>query len=99
MTAASRARVVEVGPLGCHRKMKPGQVKRITARGPLIGYYLACPACGYRASYLDEACRFEEHPALLGAPHPRSLTGIGSPPPCLGCKRTLRIVEGYMEAS
>jgi hypothetical protein len=46
----------------CSRKLEPGEVKRVTPRGPVfVGYYVGCPACGFVAAHLDgEAVSFSE---------------------------------------
>lgn len=80
----------------CTRKMKPGQVKRCVARGPLIGFWIACPHCGFCVFYSEDAHRFHEHPNLPGAPI-RSLVGAETPLACFRCKRPMVIRDGYWE--
>lgn len=33
----------------CALRLGPGEYKRVPARGKVIGHYIRCPACGYRA--------------------------------------------------
>ncbi len=84
----------------CARKLARGEVKRVMGRGPLVGYYIACPACGFSAAYLEDtlppghSCRFVE----TGADAPFTLVGITNPPPCYSCHRILRVVDGQLQA-
>lgn len=32
----------------CPAKLDRGEYKRVPLKGPIIGIFLACPACGYR---------------------------------------------------
>jgi hypothetical protein len=76
-------------------------VKRVLQRGPLVGYFLACPACGFAAPYLDEDVGYREEPPA-GQPLPagsyRALVGIDVPPACARCRRRLRVADGALEA-
>lgn len=94
-----RAPVVLVLPTTCARTLKPGQVKRVMWAGPLIGYFIACPACKYKASYLHSTCEFVEPLPEPGKPHPRALIGIKKPPKCFSCQRVLQVKDGFLEAS
>lgn len=86
----------------CSRTLAPGEVKRVMQRGPLVGYFLACPACGFSASYLDEQCGFEEDPPKGVMLHDlrvqRVILSIKTPPRCFRCRRYLRVVDGHLEA-
>lgn len=92
------APLVVVAPNVCHRDMKPGNVKRVTARGPLVGYYIACP-CGWKATYLDEEVGFVEEQAVASASYPKRLVRFARPPTCLRCGAQLAVRDGQLEAS
>lgn len=54
-------RIVHAPAQKCVRALRPGEVKRCMARGPtLVGYSVACPACGGIYSYLNERHAFVE---------------------------------------
>jgi len=81
----------QVGRETCARALAPGQVKRHPFQGPaLLGYFVACPACGFRALHDDEA-GFLEHAGRLEA--------AANPLPCLACKRAIRIDAGTITAT
>lgn len=82
----------------CLAKLERGQIKRVLQRGPLVGYYLACPACNFAGSYLDEKVGFLEAEPYVGTKWPRRLVGIKNPPKCYHCRAWLSIesgVEGF----
>lgn len=78
----------------CSRKLVRGQVKRVLQRGPLIGYFIACPACGFVASYLHDECDFAE--AKVGGRE--ILTRIQRNPRCYSCRRVLDVESGRLLA-
>lgn len=80
----------QVGRETCARALKPGEVKRQPLTGPLFGYFVACPACGFRALHDDEAGFLETDTKLEAA---------ALPLPCLACKRAIRIDAGHITAS
>lgn len=82
----------------CSRTLKPGEVKRVSGRGPLIGYFLACPACRFVASYLHDAVGYVEGPPAPGTTWPKSLLGITKPPPCYSCGSLLGVEGGNLVA-
>ncbi len=41
-------------------RLRPGEVKRLPAAGPLLGFYVACPACGFLNVVLAEGQHVEE---------------------------------------
>lgn len=50
-----RALMVVMAPENaCARRLQPGQVKRHPHKGPLIGFHIACPGCGYVSSHADD---------------------------------------------
>jgi hypothetical protein len=102
MGVAARVELTVASYQKCSRLLDKGEVKRCMQRGPLVGYYLACPACGFSGVYLDEECDFSEQPPKTEVIHDpakrRKLVGIGRSPSCFRCKRLLRIEEGFLEA-
>lgn len=82
----------------CTRELRRGEIKRCMQRGPLVGYFIGCPACGFVASYLDEAVGYEEDPPAPGTRWPRLLIGIRVPPACFMCKARLGIEGGALVA-
>jgi hypothetical protein len=77
----------------CPRKLDPGEVKRCPYVGPyLVGYYLGCPGCGFRATYGEE-CGFEEGPAPPKLGDPRPLLSAAHAPTCIGCKKLIKIAN------
>lgn len=78
LTAASYRR--------CRDELRPGQVKRVSAgpRRVLVGYVVACPACGVARPYLDEDVGFREEEGPV-------LVGTDRPPRC-ACGLSLRVV-------
>lgn len=88
---SATAPLVMVGPTFCPRDMVRGQVKRCVHRGPLVGYYIACPSCGFKATYLDEDVLFIEECAVLGSAYPKRLLRMTKPPPCYRCKLLLSV--------
>lgn len=85
----------------CSRELLPGEVKRVMQRGPLVSYFIACPACGLSAAYLHSAVGFREEPPAevpLRQGEHRALVGVGDPPDCYRCRRVLVVVDGRLEA-
>ncbi len=83
-----------VGLRQCPRKMRPGEVKRVPLRGGLVGYHVACPSCGFVASYLREEALFKEVVDADGV----VLVGIERPPPCLRCRQRIGCVDGELRS-
>lgn len=87
----------------CSRKLVRGQVKRVMQRGPLIGYFLCCPACGFSASYLHESEAFEGGVGFVEEPadpllFPKTIVRFERPPRCMSCQRLLVVEGGFFEA-
>lgn len=95
----TRAPLVAVAASFCHRDLKPGNVKRVMWRGPLVGYYLCCPACAWSATYLESDVGFVELPALAAGPNAPILLAFRSPPACSRCARVLTVRDDYLEAT
>lgn len=68
-------------------------------RGPLVGYYIACPGCGFRATYLHDDVGYVEERAVEGSEYPKRLVGLKTPPTCIRCKKTIRVIGREIEAS
>lgn len=73
----------------CSRTLARGEVKRVMQRGPLVGYYIGCPACGFVGCHLDDECGFVEATGIGGRP---MVVAIQRPPRCYRCQRVL-VVE------
>jgi len=85
-------------------------VKRMMPRGPLHGYTLACPGCGFRALYMTGEATFTESAKwtsreapdasgkLVHVAQPETLSLAGTIR-CLACKKDIRIVENEMTAA
>lgn len=92
----------------CARFLARGEVKRNPQRGSiLIGYVIGCPACGFSAWINHESCGtqvgagFVEDPptsVVLAPSVPRRIVAMTTPQRCVRCKRTIRIVDGRLEA-
>lgn len=78
----------------CLSLLGRGQVKRVLQRGPLVGYYLACPSCNGAFSYLHDKCSFVEAEPYVGTSWPRRLVGIERPPRCYHCCAILTVESG-----
>ena len=78
----------------CPRRMRPGQVKRVPLKGKLVGYWIACPGCGFVASYLLDEARFTESVDKDGI----GLVGIDAPPPCIRCRRRIECADGALRS-
>jgi len=76
----------------CHRKLVPGQVKRLLQTGGLVGYWVACPACTRIRQYPDSDVGFIETPASPGGP--RTILGTRSPLRCEACGVLVQIGDG-----
>jgi hypothetical protein len=74
----------------CPRRLKPGQVKRYMTVGPLVGYMVACPACGFIEMHMHEVAGFVEEEGKLVA--------TTKPVGCMLCGRGLRAQDGTIEA-
>jgi hypothetical protein len=92
----------------CSRLLKRGEVKRALQRGPLIGYVIGCPACGFSCSYVHEDCGSQKGVGYIEDPPTevvvhdfktvRKLVGMQRNPTCVRCHRTIRIRDGQLQA-
>jgi DNA-directed RNA polymerase subunit RPC12/RpoP len=76
----------------CSRRLKPGEVRRTLLKGPLVGYAIACPGCGFIETHPDlhgEMGYIERDGALVGAEKPYR---------CMLCAREVRIADGLIRA-
>lgn len=95
-----RAPLVMAPPTACSQRLRPGEAKRCMWRGEEpIGYHLACPGCGFIASYLHSEVGYVEEPLLEGRPFPKRLVGFTSAPRCFRCRRELSIVGRELVAT
>ncbi len=97
-----------VHPQLCTRKLVRGDVKRLFAAGPLLGYFIACPGCGFYGSYLHSEAGFTEvgpvvtsrgpgaHVAEEPYRHPTSLRAA-HPMVCFGCRHKIVVNDGELE--
>ena len=76
--------VRRAAPRTCYRDLVKGEVKRCLARGPLVGYWICCPACGRTNQYLDSQHGFSETTAGLSMA--RAAT-------CYGCAGAIMIAN------
>lgn len=76
----------------CPRKLKAGQIRRVPGRGPLVGFHIACPGCGFVAPYLREEGGFVELDDEV-------LVGVTRPPSCVRCRRRIEFRDGRLEAT
>ncbi len=107
-SVAARVELTHASYQKCSRTLERGEVKRVMQRGPLVGYFLACPACGFSASYLHDAVGYVEDPptgTMLRAGERHWLVGIERPPACYKCRLLLRVTAppsslalGFLEA-
>ncbi len=94
--AEDRSVPVVVAPAKfCPRKLRPEgpNVKRYMSKGPLAGYMIACPACGFTELHMDEKVhfRFRQEPEATEFSNEGRLTGITCPPRCMYCARVITI--------
>lgn len=82
----------------CSRTLVKGELKRVMQRGPLVGYYIACPACGFAQSYLDDEVHYVEQPVEIDGLVYMHATGMRDPGVCLSCNRRIVIADGFVSA-
>lgn len=75
----------------CPRKLKKGQVKRYMSKGPLYGYMIACPGCGFIELHATRDASFVEEDE-------RVVSSMGAIS-CQSCKAALTIGVGQIVAS
>jgi hypothetical protein len=93
-------------PQHCIQRLRPGTVKRMyyrTREGEPIGYWIACPGCGFVGPYRHEDCGFIEG-AMQMAPAVKATGEVMSilrpstlkattAPRCYRCHRTIELRE------
>lgn len=75
----------------CPRKLKKGQIKRYMSVGPLVGYMVACPACGFIEMHMKADAGYVEGDG-------GTLLHTTKPVKCMLCKRTISIAGGVIAA-
>jgi hypothetical protein len=76
----------------CPRKLTPHgpNAKRYLSDGPLVGYMLACPACGFVEMHMHERSSFTEQAGkLIAAAYPLR---------CMTCQRVISVLDGSIVA-
>lgn len=77
----------------CPAKLDPGEYKRSPTTGPLIGIFLACPACGYRCiTVLGAVCA--TGPGEAVADDSGGTLTVRGTVKCLLCPRPAQIANG-----
>ncbi len=67
----------------CARRMPRGMVKRVPYMGPLVGYHVACPGCGFVDQWRQVDQGWIERAGMV--------SGAASPPTCTGCGKRILI--------
>lgn len=98
MSLVAQARLTFASFQKCTRELAKGELKRVVQRGPLIGYFMACPACGFSASYLDSECGFIERAVEVDGVQYMRAVGVQRPPVCFHCRRLITINGDMFEA-
>lgn len=92
-----KAKLTVASYQACSRLLRKGQVKRVSGRvGPLVGYFLACPFCGFSASYLHEKHGYIEGEPAPGTKWPRPLLGMTKPAKCFSCQGVISVENGEL---
>lgn len=81
----------------CPRKLKPGMVKRYMHTGPLVGYMVACPSCGFISLHLHEHGHFVDR-VDVNDPVPVVLISM-APVACMLCHRFIEVRDGVVHAT
>lgn len=81
----------------CPRKLGKGAVKRYMTKGPLAGYYIGCPSCGFQEMHFHVKAVFEEV-ATGEDTRPHRLVAAKNPLHCMYCGRTISIAGGIIMA-
>jgi hypothetical protein len=86
---------------GCHAELGPGEVKRTPRRGPLVGLFLRCPACGALGAHLAADVLPDEEPDPPERPEQPSglrLVRLDRSPTCRRCGRSICVADGVVRA-
>ena len=84
--------IVQAPSVFCPRKLAPKgpNVKRYMSTGPLAGYIIACPSCGFREMHMHERLGFVEEDGKLVSAASRAR--------CMVCGLHIRVHEGTLSA-
>ncbi len=78
----------------CPRKLRNDgvtpSVKRYMSKGPLFGFMVCCPACGFIELHQHDHVRFVEEDGAL--------VSVEKPMRCLACNRVISIAGGVVLA-
>lgn len=74
----------------CRDELELGQLKRIPARGQLVGVFMRCPDCRALLAFTSDAIALVEH----AGPPPRPLSVSGCA--CRACGSQISTVEGRL---
>ena len=91
----------------CRRTLQKGMVMRMLHRGPLHGYYIACPGCGFPALHMTSEGAFTESVEWTKRPGPLadgkmvdvaqpvtvSMSGLS----CVACQHGIVVVENEID--
>lgn len=77
----------------CRDELKPGQLKRVPARGQCVGVFLRCPACGALLAFTADAVSLTE--SSEPTPRPLSLSGCT----CRSCNSQIFTTDEWLCAT
>lgn len=98
-TADASFECITVQSRSCPRKLKPGQVKRYMSKGPLFGYMIACPSCGFIEMHEHKKAQFIEQPDPENPDRPIFLVGTTNALRCMLCNRDIAAADGKISAA
>lgn len=92
-------------PMQCSRDLEKGEVKRIVSGRVLVGYYVACPACGVVVQITErlveelplKSVRVTRRGSTQAVTRPTAVSSW--PIPCRGCARTITLRGETVEAA
>ncbi len=89
---AATVAIVQAPAVFCPRKLAPKgpNVKRYMSTGPLAGYIIACPSCGFREMHMNERLGFVEEDGKLVSASGRAR--------CMVCGLFIRVHDGQLSA-
>lgn len=100
-------KLVHAPPTRCRRTLQKGMAIRMMARGPLHGYTIACPGCGFTTLHMTSEGVFTESAEWTKRPGPLadgkmvdvaqpatvSMSGLS----CIACRRGIVVVENEID--